>query len=54
MNKPTEKSSSESRPQTASGLPHVKKSNCAHTRSTSNAVALMDRMWKIGYKQNVS
>jgi len=40
MNKPTEKSSSESRPQTASGAPTREESNCAHTRSTSNAVAL--------------
>jgi len=54
MNKPTEKSSSRADRRLPRGLPHVKKSNCAHTRSTSNAVALMDRMWKIGYKQNVS
>ena len=55
MNKPTEKSSSESQPQTASGAPTREEIELrAHTRSTSNAVALMDRMWKIGYKQNVS
>lgn len=51
MNNPTEKS----QPQTVPGAPiRVKKSRCVHTKSTSNVAALMGRMWKIGYKQNVS
>lgn len=43
MNKPIEKSSVRSEPQTAEGLPTREEIECAHTRSTSNAAALMDR-----------